>query len=223
MTHSSGPCGGCGCTSGACDGGCCAGVRTVTPRPAYERPGLPALHSRIGTYRDFLETMTARLAAHAELDRLTVRTLDDPSMALLDCWSVVADTVTFYGERALNEGYLGTATQPDSVSRLGRLVGYQPAACPRLIRPPRLHHGARPGRFDPGRLVGQERPRSGGTAADLRDLRGPGGAGGVEPARGQDHPPVRDLRVDGAGPRRPDLRGRLAQPQGGGPTGLRLR
>lgn len=118
-----GTCGGC---AGACAGGCCAGVRPVTPRSLFQRPGLPSLTSRIGTHGDFLETMVARLATHPELDRLTVRTGDDPSMALLDCWAIVADTVTFYAERALEEGFLATATQPGALTGLGQLVGYRP-------------------------------------------------------------------------------------------------
>ena len=115
--------GGCGCGAGP---GCCAGVRAVTPRTVFQRPGLPALSARIGTHADFLETMVARLAAHPALEPLTVRSTDDPAVALLDCWAVVADTVTFSTERALDEGYLATATDPTSVLRLGRLVGYRP-------------------------------------------------------------------------------------------------
>ena len=117
-------------TSGTCAGctGCsgCSGVRTVTPRQLFQRPQLPALSARIGTHGDFFATMQARLSSRAALDGLTVRTLDDPSIAMLDCWAIVADTVTFYEERALNEGYLGTARQADSVARLGKLVGYLP-------------------------------------------------------------------------------------------------
>lgn len=119
-----------GSPGGACSGcgGCprCRGVRAVTPRELFQRPGLPAIGARIGVYADFLASMQARLSSRDELDDLTVRTLDDPSMALLDCWAVVGDTVTFYQERALNEGYLATAAQPESVTYLGRLVGYRP-------------------------------------------------------------------------------------------------
>lgn len=76
-------------------------------------------------YGDFLETMLARLAAHPELDGLTVRSDDDPSIALLDCWAVVADIVAFYGERARCEGYLTSAAEAASIARLGRLVGHR--------------------------------------------------------------------------------------------------
>lgn len=118
-----------GCTKGlgcGSNGSCCRGVRPLTPLLSYQRPGLPLLNYRMGSHGDFLASMKARLAARPELTKLTVRAANDPSIALLDCWAVIADIVTLYGERALNEGFLGTAADPESVSRLGRLVGYRP-------------------------------------------------------------------------------------------------
>jgi predicted phage baseplate assembly protein len=70
--------------------------------------------------------MIARLASRPELASYTTRELDDPGIALLDCWALVGDIVTFYAERQANEGYLSTATQRDSLALLGRLVSYQP-------------------------------------------------------------------------------------------------
>ena len=117
-----------GCTTpdAVCCGTCCAGVRPVTPRTPDNRPGLPAIDYRAGTFSDFLESMIARLASRPELAGYTTREPDDPGIALLDCWALVGDIVTFYTERAVNEGYLGTATQPDSLTLLGQLVNYQP-------------------------------------------------------------------------------------------------
>lgn len=115
------------CSDGACGaGGCCAGVRTVTPRTLYNRPGLPAIDYRAGTHAGFLESMIARLANRPELTGYTTRDPSDPGIALLDCWALIGDIVTFYSERAANEGFLSTATLPDSLTRLGRLVNYQP-------------------------------------------------------------------------------------------------
>jgi len=112
---------GCGC-----GGTCCTGVRPVTPRTLYNRPGLAAIDYRAGSYGDFFSSMLARLASRPELAGYTTRELDDPGIALLDCWALVGDIVTFYTERQANEGYLSTAVQPDSLAMLGELVSYRP-------------------------------------------------------------------------------------------------
>src|SRR6185503_10204647 len=56
---------------------------------------------------------------------LTTREPDDPSIALLDAWAMIADVLTFYQERIANEGYLRTATERRSIIELARLVGYR--------------------------------------------------------------------------------------------------
>lgn len=114
---------------------CCDGLARITPESRYNRPGLAALTYRVGTYAIFLETMLARLTTldlsddPAQILRplldLTTRELDDPSIALLDAWAVLADVLTFYQERLANEGYLRTARERRSILELGRLVGYE--------------------------------------------------------------------------------------------------
>ena len=56
---------------------------------------------------------------------MTTRSLDDPSIALLDAWAIVADVLTFYQERIANEGFLRTATERRSVLELARAIGYE--------------------------------------------------------------------------------------------------
>jgi hypothetical protein len=106
--------------------GCCSAINLPTPRPIRNRPGLPALVYRVGTYADFLETMRSRLSGAdlPALSGLLTRDANDPSIALLDAWAVVADVLTFYQERIANEGYLRTATERQSVQYLAQLVGY---------------------------------------------------------------------------------------------------
>src|SRR5690242_9614665 len=133
--------------------GCCEGIEKVTPRTLVNRPGLTALDYRIGTHGAFFETMLARLSnlgipieefarelggsfslpgtstsstSFYPLRGLTTRSTDDPSIALLDAWAVVADVLTFYQERIANEGYLRTAVERRSILELARLVGYAP-------------------------------------------------------------------------------------------------
>ena len=43
--------------------GCCAGLEVVTPQSEANRPGLPALVYRAGTYPTFLESMLARISS----------------------------------------------------------------------------------------------------------------------------------------------------------------
>src|SRR5262245_43723024 len=49
----------------------------------------------------------------------------DPSVALLDAFAVVADVLTFYQERIVNEGFLRTATETRSVMEMARAVGHE--------------------------------------------------------------------------------------------------
>lgn len=107
--------------------GCCQGVESVTPLPIFNRPGLSGLSYRIGAHADFLESMRARLANkdYPALAGLATRDGDDPSIALLDGWAVVADVLTFYMERIANEGFLRSATERRSILELARLIGYK--------------------------------------------------------------------------------------------------
>ncbi|UQI46367.1 putative baseplate assembly protein [Streptomyces sp. HU2014] len=113
--------------SGRCDCGC-RGTATATPTEVTNPPGLTAVRHRVGTYGEFLSSMLARLSgpAYPALRDLTVRTPDDPAIALLDTWAVLGDLLTFYSERIANEGYLRTATEDGSLALLGRLVGHRP-------------------------------------------------------------------------------------------------
>ncbi|MGW1177585.1 putative baseplate assembly protein [Kitasatospora sp. NPDC002543] len=113
--------------TGQCTCGC-SGTATATPAALFNPPGLDALDYRVGRYGDFLDSLLARLSgpAHPALRDLTVRTPDDPAIALLDAWAVLADVLTFYSERIANEGYLRTATEDGSLALLGRLVGHRP-------------------------------------------------------------------------------------------------
>ena len=120
--------------------GCCGGPAAPAV-PEYNRPGLPTLSYRVGTYATFRERMLERLSSVSidvasgaggaidrlyPLKRLTTRQASDPSIALLDAWAVLADVLTFYQERIANEGYLITATERRSVLELAKLIGYRP-------------------------------------------------------------------------------------------------
>ena len=123
--------------------GCC---ETEISRPVHHNlPGQPALKYRLGTHATFLAAMKAHLPGQyieillKELDEhgkqktgriyplqdLTTRSPDDPAIALLDAWAMVADVLIFYQERIANESYLRTAIERRSVLELARAIGYE--------------------------------------------------------------------------------------------------
>ena len=113
--------------------GCCACLAGAGGHQAiFNRPGLSALHYRVGTHQTFFDAMIRRLTIPASgdvagysLHALTTREADDPAIAFLDAWATVGDVLTFYQERIANEGFLRTARERRSVLELGRLVGYK--------------------------------------------------------------------------------------------------
>ncbi|MDB9341163.1 MULTISPECIES: putative baseplate assembly protein [Cyanophyceae] len=105
---------------------------TDKPPKIYNRPGLPSLAYRIGDWASFRDRLLANLPRYANnitntvpLAKLTTRALDDPAIAILDAWAVVADVLTFYQERIANEGFIETATELRSVLELARAIGYE--------------------------------------------------------------------------------------------------
>jgi len=113
--------------------GCCD---PNLPEPTIDNaPGLSSLAYRIGTHPTFLRRMLARLPHEPiedapnqirhPLSRLMTRSPDDPAIALLDAWAIVADVLTFYQERLANEGFLRTATERRSILEQARLIDYE--------------------------------------------------------------------------------------------------
>ncbi|PJF45305.1 MAG: putative baseplate assembly protein, partial [Candidatus Thermofonsia Clade 3 bacterium] len=84
----------------------------TTLHASCNAPGQPRLRYRLGTHRTFLRRMVARLSQQQSEDgrrplaKLTTRATDDPSLALLDAAATLADVLTFYQERIVNEGFL---------------------------------------------------------------------------------------------------------------------
>jgi hypothetical protein len=103
-----------------CD--CCTTAGLKLPLSTVNRPGLSALSYRVGTYASFFDALKNSLC-RVDLSGLKTRDINDPAIAFLDAWSMVADVITFYQERIANEGYLRTATERQSVLELASLVG----------------------------------------------------------------------------------------------------
>ena len=104
------------------------GCGPTVSTPVENPPRQPALAWRVATHPRALARMRAGLAA--ETQPLAVRALAaqpdaEPAIALLDAWAVVADVVSFYTERIVQEGFLRTATELGSVRELARALGYE--------------------------------------------------------------------------------------------------
>ncbi len=103
---------------------CCEPPVGATPVRIWNRPGLPSIEGRVGSFASFRAAMLAALAR--ELPELATRAGDDHSITLLELWAAVADVLTFYQERIANEVYLRTAPHRSSVRMLAALLDYQP-------------------------------------------------------------------------------------------------
>lgn len=114
---------------GDCTCACCTGISQETPQTTLNRPGLPAIAYRVGTWGQFNDTLQARISLSGQplLRNLRMRASTDFTIALFDAFSVMADVLTFYSERNANEAYLRTATEQFSVAQLAALVGYVPS------------------------------------------------------------------------------------------------
>lgn len=117
--------------------GCCRAPAPATPEEVFNRPALPEVRYRVGTYASFRQaaihlvpSLGAELAdelalPERPLETWTTRESDDYGIALIELWAVVADILTFHQERYVNEAWLRTAKQRDSIRRLADLLGYR--------------------------------------------------------------------------------------------------
>ena len=122
-------------------------------------PGQPVLHRQTAPHALALARMRERLAAPGHdlaLRSLAGAATDEPAVALLDAWAVVADTVSFYSERIANEGFLRTAMQRAVAPRARPHARLR--AAPRRRRPgrPGVHGGDRAGRPRGGHRAGRD-------------------------------------------------------------------
>jgi hypothetical protein len=97
------------------------------PDVIANRPSLPRIEYRIGRYSDFRASMLSTLDRSPLLQGWTHREPDDPAIALLEGAAILGDILTFYQELYANEAWLRTATWPQSIKGLLRLIGYRPA------------------------------------------------------------------------------------------------
>lgn len=95
------------------------------PADIFNRPALPHIDYRIGTYADIREALLRNLDKTPGLSQWTHRGADDPGIALLEGAAILGDILTFYQELYANEAFLRTAQWRESISDLVRLLGYR--------------------------------------------------------------------------------------------------
>ena len=105
--------------------GCCEPGVAPTPEEIKNRPGLPALSYRVGTYSSFRRAMIEGIRRTPELMGWTARSSDDYGIALMEMWAYLADILTFYQERIANEAFVRTAVNRDAVMRLVAMLDYR--------------------------------------------------------------------------------------------------
>ncbi len=110
-------------TTPDCTNDCVAPLRF--PQRPLNRPGLPHLAYRIGTYADIRQALLRNLNKDPVLAGWTHQSPDDPGIALLEGAAVLGDILTFYQELYANEAYLSTARWREDVADLVRLLGYR--------------------------------------------------------------------------------------------------
>ncbi|MDY6979912.1 MAG: hypothetical protein SV201_08530, partial [Pseudomonadota bacterium] len=95
------------------------------PRAVFNRPALPEINYRIGSYSSMREYLLDQLNKSVILSDWTHRGTDDPGIAILEGAALVGDVLTFYQQLYANEAFLRTADWRESVSELVQLTGYR--------------------------------------------------------------------------------------------------
>lgn len=101
---------------------CAACAQKEVPAEVSNRPGLSQVSYRTGGYAEYRARLEGLLSA---LPELTTRDPDDFTIGLIDGVACLAEVLTFYSERLVNESYLRTALDRVSLAEMGKLVGYR--------------------------------------------------------------------------------------------------
>jgi hypothetical protein len=97
----------------------------VHPRSISNPAGLTSIRYRVGDYPAFRHALL--LARSGETALAEWHPADgDLGLQMLEWWAYLADVLTFYNERIIQEGFLRTAVFPEDVRRIIRLLGYRP-------------------------------------------------------------------------------------------------
>ena len=105
--------------------GCVGCTQKEAQVEAANRPGLAQVRYRTGGYAEYRMRLAERLGHADGLKALSTRDPDDFTIGLIDGVACLAEVLTFYSERLINESYLRTALDRASLAEMGKLVGYR--------------------------------------------------------------------------------------------------
>src|SRR5258708_4775580 len=96
--------------------------------------GLDSLPRQLATFPEFRAAMLTSINSERALREWRARTASDFGVMLLEMWSYVCDSISFYDEVIANESYIRTADLSPSVRKLVALLGYirRPAVAARV-------------------------------------------------------------------------------------------
>lgn len=108
----------------ACACGSCASCAGTVPAPAVADP----VRFRHGAIRNRMlgKIASVRIEATAPLAGLTVRTADDPAVALLDAYAASLHVLAWNTARLADDGSILKTEDRDALVELTRLLGYEP-------------------------------------------------------------------------------------------------
>ena len=116
--------------------------RPQVPAVITNPPGQDTIAYRVADFAGFRAALLAARPGEQELTSFAPAA-GDLGLQVLEWWAYLGDILTFYNERIASEAYLRTATRPDSLDHLVRVLGYRPR--PGIAATGKLAVLARPG------------------------------------------------------------------------------
>src|SRR5262249_32513959 len=105
----------------------------ICPCEDFEHPiawtnqaGLRHVRYRAGDFRTFRRALLRSLPGESELTGWRPNSQGDLLLQILEWWAYVADVLSFYNERSINERLLATAMLDANVRGLVEILGYRP-------------------------------------------------------------------------------------------------
>jgi hypothetical protein len=116
----------CGHGQNSGETGICPCGQFVNPAVIGNPPGRSAIQYRVGDFVSFRHALLLSRPGEIELVNWHPGAQGDLAVQMVEWWAYLADILTFYNERIANQDYLRTATLPESVQGLIRILGYRP-------------------------------------------------------------------------------------------------